>query len=282
MNDQRQGISWGVLLFGLATGVIGGLLYAWILNPVEIDDITPYQLNADNQKAYLLLISEAYLQDGNLERAKSRLAQLGNAEIRDVLAQLADDAYLKGRDISEVQAYTALAEALGAQPKAAEVFSGTLAVPSMQQTASLEPSASPRPEPTTVPTSDEVVPTATATAIQIPPNTSLKLAAMQTICKDDYPAGRLEVYVLDSSGAGIPAIRIQVTWDAGKDEFATGAKPQVSPGYADFDMQPNQTYSVTLIGKSEPVVGISSALCQTESGAVQMPTYQFVFQPIGG
>jgi hypothetical protein len=286
MTQQREGISWGVLIFGLAIGIIGGLLYAWVVDPVEIEDITPYQLNPDNQAIYLLLVSQAYVQDGNLDRATTRLAQLGNAQIRDVLAQLADDAYLSGGDFYEVQAYTAMAVALGAQPRSAEVFSGTsIAQPGNggQLTLTPELSVSPSSVPTVVPTSEEAAPTATATAIQIPANTTLKLTALQTICQDDYPAGRLEVYVLDSSGAGIPAIRVQVSWGGGRDEFTTGAKPQVSPGYADFDMQPDQNYTVTLIGASEPVTGISSALCLTDLlGNPQMPSYQLVFQPIGG
>ena len=60
----------------------------------------------------------------------------------------------------------------------------------------------------------------------------------------------------------------------------TGLKPEISPGYADFEMEANQTYSVTLPGLSEPVLGVSSAECATdESGTVQIPSVQLVFQP---
>jgi hypothetical protein len=70
-----------------------------------------------------------------------------------------------------------------------------------------------------------------------------------------------------------------VEWEEQQATFFTGLKPDVDPGYADFEMEPNRTYTVTLVGFSEPVLGIDSHACETPSGTAQAPTYQLVFAP---
>lgn len=113
----------------------------------------------------------------------------------------------------------------------------------------------------------------------IPADTTLKLIAKDPICRDDYPPGRIEVYVNNAEGNGIPAIEILVEWADQQATFFTGLKPEIDPGYADFQMAPNQTYTVTLVGLAEPVLGIDSHACETSSGTAQTPTYQLVYEP---
>jgi hypothetical protein len=107
----------------------------------------------------------------------------------------------------------------------------------------------------------------------------LDLIARTIICEDDYPAGRIEVYVVGSAGQGIPGIRILVEWEDGQDTFFTGLKPDIDPGYADYDMEVNRVYRLTLVGLGEPVVGIESSACTTASGRSQPPTYRLEFAP---
>jgi hypothetical protein len=281
VNEFVRRIRWSLLIIGLIAGIAGGLAYAWFVNPVNYVDISPQQLKAANQQQYVLLVSQAYLHDVDLARAQQRLAALGVPDAAGLVSRQADDAFSKGSSPDQIRALTVLAEALGGHPQSAEVFSGTAVAPggtltvtpTFEAIPTLTPSATPPPPSPTLPTPTE-------TPVLIPTNATLKLVAIQTLCKASYPAGRLEVYVLDVSGGGIPAVKVAVTWDGGSDTFFTGLKPDVNPGYADFQMEANKTYAVTLVALADPVVGISSAPCKTDTGAAQLPSYQLTFAPV--
>jgi len=280
------GFSWGALILGLAIGIGGGLAYAWLINPVRYENIGPRQLAATDQDQYVLMVSHAYSADLDLARAQKRLETLGQADSAAHVSALADAGYVHGSDPNDIRALTVLAEALGGHPLAAEVFSGTLPAPNnadgsatgtFEGIASLTPTSQ---EPSATPT-PEIAVTATSTPISIPENATMKLTVLKPICVESDAAGRLEVYVVDQAGGGIAGVEIQVSWDGDSDSFFTGLKPEISSGYADFQMEPNLTYTVTLPGLSEPVVGINSADCLTETGQTTTPGYQLVFQPVG-
>lgn len=271
--------TWKNFLIGLAIGLVGGLIYAWLINPVAYQDVGPDRLNSDDRQAYILLVSEAYLQDGNLSRARTRLNLLGGDDPAELVAEQANQAFSDGADPEEVRALSVLAEALGGQPLAEEVFSGTLAPTSAPFEVTLEdtPGILPPQAITITPAAPtELPPTSPNTVDQ---ETELDLIARTIICEDDYPAGQIEIYVVDSAGQGIPGIRTLIEWDDGQDIFFTGLKPEIDPGYADYDMEPNRIYRLTLVGLTEPVVGIESSTCGTPSGRAQLPTYRLEFAP---
>jgi hypothetical protein len=89
------------------------------------------------------------------------------------------------------------------------------------------------------------------------------------------------VYVRDGAGKGIPGVQILVSWPGGEDRFFTGFKPEVDPGYADFEMKPGEAYQVELVGvKSDvarEVAAGSAASCRDLPADVQ-PSWQIVFQ----
>lgn len=280
MSNEPQGFPWIPLLVGVVIGAIGGVYYAWYLNPVNLANISPQQLTADDQQAYVMLVSEAYLQDSDLERARVRLSATGAHDLVELVVSQANTAYLSGAALHKVRALTILAKALGGDPLA-DMF--PTAVPTSAEekpTATFEGIPSPTPSPI-VPTATllPVRPTVTPTPVRIPADTRLKLIAKEPICRDNYPAGRIEVYVNDMGGDGIPAIKILIEWADQQATFFTGLKPEIDPGYADFQMAPNQIYTVTLVGLAEPVFGIDSHACETSSDTVQMPTYQLVYAP---
>lgn len=283
MNEDRQGVAWGSLIAGLVLGVAAGLAYAWFVNPVNYVDIQPRQLKSEFRDQYVLLIGQAYLQDLDLARARQRLGTLGINDPAGVVSQQADQAFARSASPQYIRALTVLAEALGGHPQAASVFSGTAVVPgSGNQTPSPTFEAIPTltPSPTAPPPSP-TVPTPTETPVLIPTNATMKLVAEQTLCDADHPAGQMQVYVLDVNNAGIPAVKVLISWDGGSDVFFTGLKPELGPGYGDFDMEASKTYTVTLVGLAEPVVGISSAPCTTtDTKTTQLPTYQLTFAPV--
>jgi hypothetical protein len=281
MTEGRRRFPWVILLIGLILGGGGGVWYAWFLNPVNLVDVDPSQLNPDDQRAYVLLVSEAYLQDQDLERARSRLEPLRARDLAQLVSDQADRALLNGDDAGETRALATLAEALGGNPLAAEVFSGTAQPTSVAEgiTATFPgvPTVTPTSEqPTETPTL--LIPTATVTPDFLI-ETELELIALERICEDDYPSGRIEVYVSDALERGIPGLEVRVEWVGNQDTFFTGLKPERSAGYGDFQMEANQIYTVTLVGLAEPVVGIDSAPCITASGVSQTPTYQLVYAP---
>ncbi len=230
------------------------------------------------------LIAEAYQHDEDLPRARGRLAALGVREPAAEVAAEADAAFLRGDAPASVRALAALAEALGAEPMARGVFPAedeltrsaqpTVAGGSTRATATAAPTPTePRPTATAVPTFVPATPTAPA-----PPQSALTLSQRDVVCEADS-TGQIEVWAYDEFGMGIPAVEVRVEWDGGQDVFYTGLKPSIDPGYADYTMQPDRIYRVTLVGRGEPVLGLDSAPCLTLAGDEVTPTIRLIFTP---
>jgi hypothetical protein len=279
----RQSFPWGALLVGLLIGIVGGVIYAWFLNPVTFVNIAPDRLSDEDKALYILIVAEAYSAEGDSARAAARLELLDLRDNGEAVAAQADAAFLRGEPPEIVRALTTLAEALGKQPLAAEVFSGTQAGPSTASTLSrpaAEPTQSPTAEQVLTPQPGPTLPP--APTLLIAPDTQFNLSVRSVECPDTGEDGQLEVLVTDEFGGGIPGIEIRVQWDTGQDTFFTGLKPEISPGFADFQIEPDQRYSITLIGLSEPVVGIEAARCATQSGQSIPPQIRLVFTPADG
>ena len=84
------------LLTGLAIGAIIGLLYSWLVQPVQYTNTTPASLRSEFKDQYRALIAAAYVANGDLVRAKARLELLKDENVAEVLAGMA-----KGPGIGE-------------------------------------------------------------------------------------------------------------------------------------------------------------------------------------
>lgn len=62
----------GALLLGLAAG----LIYGWLINPVEFVDTNPQFLSQDYRTDIVLMTAEIYLDTGNLQTAADTLTLL--------------------------------------------------------------------------------------------------------------------------------------------------------------------------------------------------------------
>lgn len=98
-----------VIIFGIALG----LLYGWLIDPVDFVDTTPNTLRADYKADYVLMVAEIYSIDRNAEGAVNRLVFLGepspvdgveNAMIFAVDAGYAAEDLRKLRDLSDALA----------------------------------------------------------------------------------------------------------------------------------------------------------------------------------
>ncbi|MFC1879517.1 hypothetical protein ACFLZW_06345 [Chloroflexota bacterium] len=78
---------WILFLIAILIGAGLGLLYGWVVNPVDYVDTTPDTLRVDYKTDYVLMVAEAYQGDVNPELATRRLAILGDARPSDIVYQ---------------------------------------------------------------------------------------------------------------------------------------------------------------------------------------------------
>jgi hypothetical protein len=69
---------WFGFFLAILVGVGLGLLYGWVVKPVDYVDTSPDTLRIDYKTDYVLMTAEAYQGEGNLELAIRRLALLGD------------------------------------------------------------------------------------------------------------------------------------------------------------------------------------------------------------
>jgi hypothetical protein len=66
-----------LLFLGIIIGLAAGLVYGWVIQPVEYIETSPAVLRQDYRSDYILMVAEAYSGDDDLEIARIRLAALG-------------------------------------------------------------------------------------------------------------------------------------------------------------------------------------------------------------
>jgi hypothetical protein len=62
---------------GFVFGLVLGLLYGWVVRPVEYVDTAPDTLHPEYRTDFVLMVAETYAADRDLGRAQIRLASLG-------------------------------------------------------------------------------------------------------------------------------------------------------------------------------------------------------------
>jgi hypothetical protein len=77
------------------------------------------------------------------------------------------------------------------------------------------------------------------------------LASQERRCDTDESVdGLLEIRVLDAEGLPLPNIELLIRWQEGEDRFYTGLKPDVSAGYADYELAAGKSYQVGILGRA--------------------------------
>lgn len=98
----------GSILVGIALG----LVYGWMINPVQFTNTGPDTLRRDFQTDYVLMVGELYRAEGDLPLAAARLTYLGapspSVLLADALSFAAENAFSPG----DVEAIAALAPAV--------------------------------------------------------------------------------------------------------------------------------------------------------------------------
>ena len=80
-----------ILVVAMGVGLAGGLLYTWVLDPIESHDSAPDTLYGQDKLVYAAIIGDMYAHEGDLSRAETRLAELGIEADGPVLAGLIEE-----------------------------------------------------------------------------------------------------------------------------------------------------------------------------------------------
>ena len=105
---------WTLPLLALLIGIALGLVYGWVISPVEYVDTTPDTLRADYRADYVLMVAEAYQAEQNPDLAVRRLAVLGSQPPGEITSQALDDARQIGyseADLALMQKLTTVMQA---------------------------------------------------------------------------------------------------------------------------------------------------------------------------
>jgi hypothetical protein len=88
----------------------------------------------------------------------------------------------------------------------------------------------------------------------------------------------MQILVLDDQGRQLAGIEIGVTWTSGQESFYTGLKPEIGNGYADFVMQPDETYAVSIARLGTSADRVAAPTCKDSSGSPYLGSLKLTFQ----
>jgi len=89
-------------LIALAIGVALGLVYGWVISPVQYTDAPPNILREDYRVDYVLMTAEIYQSEQDVESAARRLAILGSESPAQITASALQYATSNGFSQDEV------------------------------------------------------------------------------------------------------------------------------------------------------------------------------------
>ena len=308
MRREERG-SW-YLLTGLVIGVVLGLLYAWIISPIEYVDTTPNTLRSDYQDVYRLSIAMAFQTSGDLARAQARLNLMGDEQVALTLAEQAQRHRAAGGTEDEAQALANLAAVLGqapvpftASPAPSETLSPTTETPTLTlspteadtptpeftptatgtitPTTTLTPTIGPTSTPTQTPRATNTpaptrtaLPTRTATPTLSPP---FVLDKQIQVCNPKLQEPQIQIFINDGAGLGVPGVEITITWEQGQERIFTGLKPEIDIGYADFVMTPEVNYTLQVSGGGQIIPDLFTPECE-EDGQRYWGSWRLIFK----
>lgn len=280
------------LLTGLVIGVVIGILYAWLVQPVQYTNTTPASLQPIFKDQYRSLIALAYLTNSDMVRAKARLELLKDEDAYQTLAEQAQRNLAAGM-LQEARALGLLAASLGqtsptidpnAQSSPAILIAETESS-SLQTTPTTavklpgsgtnESLSTLTTQLTTIPGDNSVSPpTQTPT---LTPGASFVLQSSELVCDTELEEALIQVLVQDAAGQPVPGVEIVVNWEGGENHFFTGLIPELGLGYADFNMTAGTTYTLRLAEGGQPITGITPTECQGEEENNYWGSWRLIF-----
>lgn len=303
MRDERG--PW-YLLTGFVLGALLGLVFAWVVAPVEYVDTSPASLRENFKDQYRALIAAAYVANSDLARAQARLNLLADADVARTLAEQAQRTLAEGGSPDAAQALALLALDLGQGPTPAvspspptqthtlpptpsRTASPTIVtqVPTLTSTSESEVTAPSSPSGTGTQTPQNTrtaLPTGTPLLTRTPtatPDAPFVLQDSTFVCDPNLNQPLIQVVTEDAAGGQVPGVEIVVNWEGGEDHFFTGLKPEFGLGYADFTMDPEEVYTLRLADGGQPVPDLIAAECEAEDGSRYWGSWYLLFSQPG-
>jgi hypothetical protein len=266
------------LITGVLVGLALGLIYAWLLNPVEYIDTSPQSLGDEVKSRYRILVALAYQENGDVGRAQARLALLHDNDSQGVLEAQAQQVVANNGSPQEAGALAGLAGDLANRtpeknstrtPSKTRQPGTEASSESQSPLTTLDPAfavRTPTPKPTMTPTPVITFTPRVSVALQPTLGAPFAYKEKHEVCDPALPNNLLQVEAVDGSGQPVAGVQIDVTWNGGEDFFFTGLYPQVSAGYADFAMTPGVDYSVRAGEGGETVNRLSPPSCKNDEG----------------
>ena len=277
-------------LLALLAGFGLGLAYSWLISPVQYVGAEPRLLRNDFKDEYRSTIAAAFFSNPDLERARVRLALLGDEDPYQALTAQAQRMLAAGEPDEAVSKIALLASALQESPPLAvnpfptETMGSARSPEPTSQAADTETATVEPPEPTaeTDPTSTPgLLLTATPRPSRTPTPTlgaPYQLVGEETVCDPELEEGLLQVVVIDLSRRQIPGAEIIISWNSGEEHIFPGLKPEIGHGYADFVMTPDVSYSVRMADGGTPATNLSASDCETTGGEPYRGGMRITFQ----
>jgi hypothetical protein len=105
---------WKRFLIALVIGAALGLIYGWIISPIQYVDTAPSALRADYRADYVLAVAEAYQTEQDVDVAVRRLAVFGSQPPAKIANQALDYARQANYSLDDQALLRSLTEALQA------------------------------------------------------------------------------------------------------------------------------------------------------------------------
>jgi hypothetical protein len=104
--------NWIKIIIVAVIGIALGLVYGWLIDPIEYTDVTPNILRADYRADYVLMVAEAHQTDADPETAARRLAMLGSEAPAQIVTAALDFATQNSFTQNEISALQDLLNAM--------------------------------------------------------------------------------------------------------------------------------------------------------------------------
>ena len=258
------------LISGLIIGLLFGVIYSWVIDPVEFIDAAPSSLSDEYKAEYRELIAMAYSANEDIGRAQARLSLLNEEDQILLLGAQGQQLQADTTKIRQARAILLLAEDLQEYilngPDAFVVIDET-GVPEDKQTegtTEVQPTEGTSIEPTVA--SEPVTNNGENTSSEPKNEGIFQLDQQMDVCDPILPQGLLQVVVVDSEDNPIPGVRGTIYWEEGSDYFYTGLFPDLGDGYGDYVMKDNVSYKLQIGQGSTLIEKITPPICTAENG----------------
>jgi len=101
-NLPMTSSNWIKIALAIITGIALGVIYGWVIDPIEYIDVTPNILRADYRADYVLMVAEAHQSEQDSETSARHLAILGSESPAQIVTSTLEYAAHNGFTQNEI------------------------------------------------------------------------------------------------------------------------------------------------------------------------------------